>query len=271
MNTRSLTRRTLFATLAALSAAVAMPLSAAKAQDTIRIGVMAGESEDVFRTVAEEAAKQGLTLTIVPFSDYIQPNEALANGEIDANAFQHGPYLEAQIQQHGYAIEPVGYTLIQPIGLYTRKYDTVADIPDGAQIGIPNDPSNGGRALKLLEHEGLIKLRPDAGVLATAIDVEENPRNIRIQELDAGIVGRAIEDLDAAVVNTDWAFKAGLDAAEDRIAIEPLEDNPYRNFIAVRSEDKDKPWVKTLVSSFQNQAVADALEQVYKGTTLPAW
>lgn len=261
--------------LLALSAVViaggAMSVSEAKAAETVKVGIMAGEDEEVWKVVAAEAAKNGLDVERVVFSDYVQPNEALANGEIQANAFQHQPYLEAQVQQHGYKIVPVGYTLIQPIGLYSRKHKSVADLPEGASIGIPNDPSNAGRALNLLQAQSLIKLRDGAGILATAIDVESNPKNIQIRELDAGIVGRSIDDLDAGVVNTDWALKSGIDPQKERIAQEPLENNPYRNFIAVHEQDKDAPWVKTLVAAYQTDAVKQALATWYKGTTLPAW
>lgn len=270
----SASRRTVLGMLAASVAVVAMGglgTSGAMAAESVKVGIMAGEDEEVWKVVAAEAAKNGLEVERVVFSDYVQPNEALANDEIQANAFQHQPYLDAQVQQHGYKIVSVGYTLIQPIGLYSRKHKSVAEIPEGGSIGIPNDPSNAGRALNLLQAQGLIKLREGAGILATAIDVESNPKNIQIRELDAGIVGRSIDDLDAGVVNTDWALKSGIDPAKERIAQEPLENNPYRNFIAVREDEKDAPWVKTLVAAYQTDAVKEALATWYKGTTLPAW
>ncbi|WP_427023700.1 MetQ/NlpA family ABC transporter substrate-binding protein [Aureimonas ureilytica] len=261
----------LAATAAMLTLGVGFTGGRAMAAESVKVGIMAGEDEEIWKVVAAEAAKNGLTVEPVVFSDYVQPNEALVNDEIQANAFQHQPYLDAQIQQHGYKIVPVGYTLVQPIGLYSRKHKDTAEIPEGAAIGIPNDPSNAGRALNLLQAQGLIKLREGAGILATAIDVESNPKNIQIRELDAGIVGRSIDDLDAGVVNTDWALKSGIDPDKERIAQEPLENNPYRNFIAVREDEKDTPWVKTLVAAYQTDAVKDALAKWYKGTTLPAW
>ncbi|MBB3936195.1 MetQ/NlpA family ABC transporter substrate-binding protein [Aureimonas phyllosphaerae] len=264
----ALSRRTV---LGLMSGAMLAATAAGAAAETVKVGIMSGEDEAVWQVVTQEAAKAGLTVETVAFSDYVQPNEALANGELQANAFQHQPYLDAQVQQHGYDIVPVGYTLVQPIGLYSRKHKSVAEIPEGGSIGIPNDPSNAGRALNLLAAQGLLKLRDGAGILATAIDVEENPKNLEIRELDAGIVGRSIDDLDAGVVNTDWALKSGIDPARERIAQEPLENNPYRNFIAVRAADKDAPWVKTLVAAYQTDAVKAALNDAYKGTTLPAW
>ncbi len=136
---------------------------------------------------------------------------------------------------------PVGYTAVWPIGLYSHKFKSVADLPEGAVIGVPNDPSNEGRALKLLEAQGAIKLKPDAGILATTADITDNPKKLEIKELDAGIVGRSIDDLDAAVVNTDWALKSHLTQA-DRLATEAVENNPYRNFIAVKEGHENDPW-----------------------------
>lgn len=256
---------------AALALAAALALTTAvQAQDTtLRVGIMGGEDETVWAAVAAQAGAAGLTIETVIFNDYTQPNEALANKDIDANAFQHGPYLEAQVAAHGYEITPVIDTAIFPIGLYSKNYKSLDDLPDGAVIGLPNDPSNGGRALKVLEQLGLITLNPEAGILATVIDVTENPRNFDLRELDAGVVGRAIDDLDAAVVNTDWAAKAGL--LDFRIAQESGENNPYMNFIAVRTEDKDAPWVATLRTAFQSDAVKAAYASAYKGAAVPAW
>ncbi|MBB3998536.1 MetQ/NlpA family ABC transporter substrate-binding protein [Aureimonas pseudogalii] len=267
---RSVTRRPVLAALLASVTAMGMGMASAQAE-TVKVGIMAGEDEDVWKVVATEAAKGGLTVEPVIFADYTQPNEALDRGEIQANAFQHKPYLDAQVQQRGYKVVPAGYTALFPIGLYSKSVESVAELPEGAAIGIPNDPSNGGRALNLLQDLGIIKLREGAGILATAIDVEENPRNVEIRELDAGIVGRSIADLAAGVVNTDWAFKSGLDPAKERIGQETLTDNPYRNFIAVRTDDETKPWVKTLVSAYQSEPVKAALQTAYKGAALPAW
>jgi D-methionine transport system substrate-binding protein len=260
-----------FAASTVLLAGVAT-LSPAGAEDktTVKVGIMSGEDEDVWRVVVAEGAKRGLTIETVIFNDYTQPNEALERGEIDANAFQHKPYLDSQIQAHGYRIVPVGFTAVWPIGLYSKKHASVAELPEGAVIGVPNDPSNEGRALRVLQNEGLIKLKDGTGILATTADIAENPKNVEIKELDAGIVGRSVEDLDAAVVNTDWALKSGL-TPEDRIAQEPVEDNPYRNFIAVKEGSENEPWVKTLVASYQNEAVRAEFDRVYKGTGLSAY
>lgn len=240
------------------------------ADKTVKVGIISGEDEDVWRVVTAEAAKKGLKIETVVFNDYTQPNEALERGEIDANAFQHKPYLDNQIKQHGYHIVSVGYTGVWPIGLYTKKYKTVAELPKGAVIGVPNDPSNEGRALRVLQNEGVIKLKDGTGILATTADIVENPKNVEIKELDAGIVGRSIDDLDAAVVNTDWALKSGL-TPKDRIAQEPIDGNPYRNFIAVKQGSENEAWVKTLVAAYQNDAVKAEFDKVYKGTGISAY
>ncbi|WP_128255464.1 MetQ/NlpA family ABC transporter substrate-binding protein [Falsirhodobacter deserti] len=256
--------------LLAMTAAAAMLTTPAFAQDTtVRVGIMGGEDEVVWDAVAAEGKKRGLDIQISLFNDYTQPNEALSNGDIDANAFQHQPYLDAQIEAMGYEITNVADTVIQPIGVYSAKHDAIEDLPDGAVIGVPNDPSNGGRALKVLEQLGLIKLDEDAGILATTLDVTENPHDFDLRELDAGVVGRAITDLDAAVVNTDWALKAGLQ--DHRIAQESGENNPYMNLIAVRTEDKDAPWVSTLIEAFHTDSVKEAYATAYKGAAVTSW
>lgn len=254
-----------------LACGVVSTQPALAAGQTVRVGIMSGEDEDVWRAVAANAARHGLTVKVTTFSDYTQPNEALSQHDLDANSFQHKPYLDAQIAARHYEIVPVGYTYVQPIGLYSRKVKSVAALPQNAIIGVPNDPSNEGRALLLLQANGLFKLRPDVGLLPTARDIADNPKHIQIKELDAGIVGRAIGDLDAAVVNTDWAIKAGIKIPQERIAQEKVPGNPYRNFIAVNAKDAKAPWVKALVDSYQETNVASAILTVYHGATLPAW
>ncbi len=270
---RTATRRgglaLLLASFVALGSLVAHDSAAAQDKE-IKVGIISGEDEDVWRVVVEEGAKRGLAIETVVFNDYTQPNEALERGEIDANAFQHQPYLDNQIKTQGYHIVSVGYTGVWPIGLYSQKYKGIAELPEGAVVGVPNDPSNEGRALRVLQNEGLIKLKDGTGILATVADITDNPKNLAIKELDAGIVGRSVADLDAAVVNTDWALKSGLTPA-DRIAQEPVADNPYRNFIAVKAGTENEPWVKDLVASYQNEAVKAEFDRVYKGTGLSAY
>jgi len=202
-----LTRRAGLAALAAaavgLSALATAAPSFAQDKSSIKVGIISGEDEDVWRVVTAEAAKKGLTIETVVFNDYTQPNEALERGEIDANAFQHQPYLDNQIKTQGYHIVPVGFTAVWPIGLYSKKHASVAELPEGAVVGVPNDPSNEGRALHVLQNEGLIKLKDGTGILATIADIEENPRKIEIKELDAGVIGPLGRGSGCRVVNTD--------------------------------------------------------------------
>ena len=255
-----------------ISSGILAPLSLAQAADktTIKVGIISGEDEDVWREVVKQAAAKGLTVKPVVFNDYNQPNEALQNGEVDANAFQHQPFLDNQIKVNHYDIVRVGYTAVWPIGLYSKKVKTADELKEGAVIGVPNDPANEARGLILLQQSGVIKLKPGAGIFATTADIIENPRHVTIKELDSGIIGRSVPDLDAAIVNTDWALKSGLTAA-DRIAQEPVNGNPYNNFIAVKTENANAPWVKTLVAAYQNDDVKKVFDKVYKGTGVTAW
>lgn len=265
-----------FSRRAVLTAIAASPgfalLRRARAADKpIRVGIMAGEDEDIWRFVSQNAQKEGLTLKIVTFSDYSTPDEALASHDLDANSFQHVPFLKAQCEGHGYKISPVGNTYVAPIGLYSRKWKTLATLPKGAVIGVPNDPSNEGRALLLLQSLGFIKLSSSAGLLPTPLDIVENPRDFSIRELDAGVVGRALPDLDAAVINTDWAHKAGVDVVRERLAREGVENNPYICVIAVNTDDVNAPWVKPLVKAYQQPNIRQALIDVYANTVIPAF
>ncbi|KAF1036198.1 metal ABC transporter substrate-binding protein [Burkholderia sp. Ac-20384] len=243
----------------------------AQAAQVVRVGIMSGGDDEVWRVVAANAEKRGLTIKVTQFSDYTLPNEALATHDLDANSFQHVPYLDAQKQARHYAIVPVGFTYVGPIGFYSRKVKRVQDLPDGATIGVPNDPSNETRALRLLQALGLITLRTGSGALPTIRDIDRNPKHIRIRELDAGIVGRAIDDLDAAVINTDWAIKTGIRIPQERIAQENVAGNPYRNVIAVNASDANASWVRALVESYQQPNVAAKIIGVYHGEALPAW
>lgn len=252
--------------LAALTAA-GPALSAEK----IKLGVIGGDEEKIAEIAKANAAKDGLEIEIVTFSDYTLPNEALARGDIDANAFQHKPYLDAQIAAHNYKIVPIGFTIVEPIGFYSTKIRKLDDLPEGAEIGIPNDPSNGGRALNLFAQHGLIKLKEGKGLQPTVLDVTENPKNVKFRELDAALIAKQLPDLDGAVINTNYALGANLDPSKDAIIQESRTDNPYGNFIAVREEDKDKPVFQKLVKAYQSPEVKAFLEEHFKGAILPAW
>jgi len=270
MSSHSLSRRRLIAAALA-TALVATPLATAFAADKIKLGVIGGDEERIWEVARQVAAKDGLEIELVAFSDYAIPNEALEKGDLDANAFQHKPYLDSQIAARGYRIVPIGFTLVAPIGFYSKKHKAIGELPDGAAIGIPNDPSNGGRALNLLAANGLIKLKDGKGLLPSVLDVTDNPKKLVFKEIDAAQIPNLLPDLDGAVINTNYALGAGLDPRRDALVQEGRAGNPYGNFIAVRDGDKDKPVFKKLVAAYQNKEVADFIEANFKGAILPAW
>ena len=249
------------------------PLTPAQDKGKIKVGISGGSAEQIFEVVKKVAAKDGLELQLITFNDYLQPNEALAAGDLDANAFQHLPFLESQIKSRGYKIVPVGLTITAPLGIYSRKYKSIDQLPQGARIGIQNDPSNGNRALLLLQHAGLIKLKPgvgDNGINATPLDIIDNPKKLKLIELDAAELPRSLDDLAAASINNDYAVQAGLSLQCDTIAVEEAKGR-YANLIAPRVEDKDKAWVKRLVKAYQSEEVRKFIETQFKGSLVPAF
>ncbi|QNP60460.1 MetQ/NlpA family ABC transporter substrate-binding protein [Paenacidovorax monticola] len=265
VNKRSLLQSTLALALAAGFA------SGVLAQDKpLKIGVTAGPHAQIFEQVKKVAEKDGLKIQIVEFSDYVQPNAALAAGDLDANSYQHKPYLDAQIKDRGYKLVPVGYTVNFPIGLYSKKVKKLEDLKEGAKFGIPNDPTNGGRVLLVLQDKGLIKLKDGAGLKATPLDVVSNPKKLKFVELDAAQLARSLDDLDASAINTNFAISAGLNPKTDSIAQESAK-SPYANLIAVREADKDKPWVAKLVKAYHSEEIRKFIEVEFKGAVLSAF
>jgi len=252
----------------AIALAIVAQAGLALAQDKpLRVGVTAGPHAQIFEQVKKVAEKDGLKIQIVEFTDYIQPNAALAAGDLDANAYQHKPFLDQQVKDRGYKIVSAGYTVNFPIGIYSKKVKSLKDLKEGARFGIPNDPTNGGRVLLLLQEKGLIKLKPEAGLKATPLDVIENPKKIKFVELDAAQLPRALDDLDASAVNTNFALSAGLNPAKDAIALEAAK-SPYVNLLAVREQDKDKPWVAKLVKAYQSEEIRKFIQTEFKGSVL---
>lgn len=238
------------------------------AQDKpIKIGVTAGPHAQIFEQVKKIAEQDGLKIQIVEFSDYIQPNAALAAGDLDGNSYQHKPFLDQQIKDRGYKITNVGYTVNFPIGIYSRKVKNLKDLKEGARVGIPNDPTNGGRVLLVLQDQGLIKLKPEAGLKATPLDVIENPKKIKFVELEAAQLPRSLDDLDASAINTNYALSAGLNPTKDAIAQESAK-SPYVNLLAVREQDKDKPWVAKLVKAYHSEETRKFIQTEFKGSVL---
>jgi D-methionine transport system substrate-binding protein len=264
-------KRTLLQSSLALTVAFALSVPAfAQDKSSIKIGVTGGPHAQIMEQVKKVAEKRGLAIQIVEFGDYVQPNAALAAGDLDANSYQHRPYLDAQVKDRGYKISWVADTVNFPIGIYSKKIKKLDELPQGARVGIPNDPTNGGRVLLLLQSLGLIKLKDSAGLKATPLDVTSNPKKLRFVELDAAQLPRSLDDVDASAINTNFAISAGLNPKTDSIAMESAQ-NPYVNILVVREADKGKPWVGKLIEAYHSEEVKKFIDSQFKGSVLPAF
>ena len=244
----------------------------ANIKETVKLGVV-GDDQRLWEKAAELAAKDGIKIELVHFSDYNTPNDALLNGDVDLNAFQHKAFLDAYNASKNTDLVPIGRTFISPIGAYSDKIKDLKDVPQNGKVSIPNDTTNGGRSLFLLEAAGLIKLRDDVGVSPTKDDIVENPKNITIDELDAAQVARTLPDVDAAVINTNLAIDAGLSPKDDAIFMEPLNDNsaPYINYVVARGEDKDNALYKKVAAYYRTPEVKALNDELYEKTQVMAW
>ncbi|KND60844.1 Methionine ABC transporter substrate-binding protein [Candidatus Burkholderia verschuerenii] len=267
-------RNSLKALLAVAASAAFFTSIAAHADDkVIKVGTISGPDAQIWQVVQKVAKREGLNVKVVEFNDYVQPNAALDAGDLDANSFQHQPYLDSQIKQRGYKLINAGLTYISPLGVYSKKLKSLKDLPQGAKVAVPNDPSNKNRALLLLQTQGVIKLKAGAGTNgnnATPLDVADNPKKIKLVELDAAQLPRTLADVDAAAINTNFALAAGLQPTKDAIALEDVH-SPYANLIAVRAKDKDQPWVKKLVAAYQSEEVRQFLKSEFKGSVVPSF
>lgn len=265
-------RRSLLAGTAATLLALTAGSAIAQDKQRLKVGISVGNAEQIFEVVKKVAAQQGLQLDVVVFNDYQLPNAALAAGDLDANAFQHQPFLDNQNKARGFDIVPVGLTVTAPLGFYSRKIKSIDALPEGASVGIQNDPSNGNRALLLLQSAGLITLKPEAvkNNTATPLDVVANPKKLKLVPLDAAQLPRSLDDLAIASINNDYAEKAGLSLARDAV-IKESPKSPYANLIAVRRADQDKPWAKRLVAAYQSPEVKQFIDTRFNGAMVPAF
>lgn len=240
------------------------------AAEVITIGVSPEPHGKIVELIKDDLEKEGIQIEIVEFTDYVTPNRALADGDLDANFFQHEPYLKDFIEENNLDLISIGAVHLEPMGLYSTKYKSIDEIEDGAEIAIPNDATNGGRALLLLEKAGLIKLDDDAGILATEKDIVDNPKNLKFTPLEAAQLPRVLNDLDGAVINGNFALEAGLIPTKDAILLED-KDSPYANIVAVRSEEKDEEKFKKLMKALQSDEVKQFIEDNYEGGVIPAF
>ncbi|SON49437.1 methionine ABC transporter substrate-binding lipoprotein MetQ [Vibrio tapetis] len=237
----------------------------------IKVGVMAGAEAQVAEVAAKVAKdKYGLEVELVTFTDYVTPNAALDDTSIDVNAFQHKPYLDQQVTDRGYKLTIAGNTFVYPIAGYSKQVKSVDEIADGSRIAVPNDPTNLGRSLLLLEQQGLLKLRENVGLLATVRDIVENPKNISIVELDAAQLPRSLDDVALSVINTTYASSINLTPEKDGIFVED-KDSPYVNLIVSREENLNAENVQNFVKAYQTDEVYKAAMDIFQGGVVKGW
>ena len=234
----------------------------------IVVGVSPTPHKEIMEKAAEILEKEGYKIKIVEFNDYQMPNIALSEGDIDANFFQHVPFLNKTNSEKKLNLDYTVKVHIEPMGVYSNKIKDIKELKDGATISVPNDPTNEARALRLLEKAGLIKLK--SGEFVTKVDITENPKKYDIQEIEAAQLPRTLNDVDISVINTNFALSAGLNPLKDALLIED-KDSPYANVLAVRKEDKDKDYIKALSKALNSEEIRKFIEENYKGSIVPAF
>lgn len=241
-----------------------------EAANVVKVGIIDGPDTVLWQAAQKTALeKYGLHIKLVKFSDYVMPNEALNNGDIDANAFQHVPFLNAQIKSRGYKLIPVAKTFVYPIAMYSAKLKSLKQLKTGSIIAIPNDPSNESRALLLLQQGHLIKLRKGAGVNATPVDVVSNPKKLVFQEINAAQLPRVLADVTAAIITNDYAVPANLNP-KTALLVENA-NSPYMNVIVVRPADKNSKKIKEIIAAFQTPTVKALSIRISKGNAVAGW
>lgn len=238
--------------------------------NTLTIGTIAGPETDLVEAAREVAHNEyGLKIKIIEFNDYNLPNEALQDGSLDANVYQHLPYLQAAMKAHGYNLEVIGKTFVYPTGIYSSKFKSLKQLPNNAIIAIPNDPSNEMRALLLLQKAGLITLKSQ-DTTSTISDILKNPKHLTIKELDAAQLPRVLADVDAAVINTTFAIPAGLSPSRDALFIED-KNSPYANLIVIRHDSNKKAQLEDFVKAMNSPAVKAKAQSIFGDAAIPAW
>ncbi|MBQ9319682.1 MAG: MetQ/NlpA family ABC transporter substrate-binding protein [Acidaminococcaceae bacterium] len=236
----------------------------------IKIGATAGPHAQVVEAVAKEGKKQGLDIKVIEFSDYITPDKALADGEIDLVSYQHKPFMENFNKQNKSDLVAIGKTILMRMGIYSDKHKDLKNLPENAVIAIPNDPTNGGRGLVLLEKAGLIKLKEGVGFKATAKDVVENPKKFQFKELEAAQLPRSLPDVDAAVITMNYVMSGGLDVQKQGLFWETKDEPLAVMILAVKSKDKDNATYLKIAELFHSEGVRKYIADTFKGTIVPA-
>lgn len=236
---------------------------------TLKVGVSPVPHAEILGAVKDKLAKEGINVEIIEFTDYVQPNLALNDKNLDANYFQHKPYLDEFVQSRNLKLVSAGAIHLEPMSVFSKKIKDLKDLPDGARVAIPNDPTNGGRALLVLQSAGLIKLRDGALITATPQDITENKKNLQFSELEAPQLPRSLEDADISVININFALEAKLNP-KDAIFTES-SDSPYANIVAVREGDENRPEIKKLIEALTSQESKDFIEKKYNGAIKAAF
>ena len=256
---------------AALIAGVFSGCGSKSDDKTIKVGACVTPHAEILNRVKDKLAEEGWDLEVVEYNDYVLPNTALEDGELDANYFQHKPYLDDFNEENGTHIVGVANVHFEPMAIYAGKTASLDDVADGASVAVPNDTTNEARALLLLEAQGLISLNEDAGVQATVLDITDNPHNLEIKELEAAQVAKSIQDVDFAVINGNYAIEAGL---TDPLAVEAsdsLAAETYANLIAVKEGNEDSEKTKALVDAVLSDDVRDYINENYEGAVVPVF
>ena len=245
---------------------------AAEAGTKLTVAASPTPHAEILNAAKELMAEKGIELEVIEFTDYVQPNKVVDAGDVDANYFQHFPYLENFNEEQGTKLVSAGAIHYEPLGIYPGKSNDLANIPDGAEIIVPNDATNEARALLLLESNGIITLKEDAGLNATANDIAENPHNVNIVEMEAAQIARAVEDADFVVLNGNYALQANFSVEKDALAKEEADSEAaqtYANIIAVREGDEEREEIKTLVEVLKSDEIKSFIETTYEGAVLP--
>jgi D-methionine transport system substrate-binding protein len=220
--------------------------------------------------VKPDLKEKGIDLIIITTDDYNMPNRALADKEIDANFFQHIPFMDIQIKEFDYPIQSIGKIEIEPMGIYSKKIKSLSDLRDNGVIAVPNDPSNEGRALLLLQSHGIIQLDDPNNTQATILNISQNPKHLKFIEVDAAMIPRSLQDVDAAAINTNYALEANLDPLKDALVLES-KDSPYANIIAIRIGDENRSDIQLLKAAMTSEKMRDFILKKYQGAVLPAF